>query len=70
MTCRIIGLITNFKFTRILYSKYFGFTFFKAKLSSTDVLKPMNILTGVSIVITSLPMIASAGLTAYYDNEK
>ena len=64
---RMLALISTHKFTRILYSRYFGFSFFKAKMSSTDVLLPLNIIAGLANIFVSVPIIAGAGIIAYYD---
>ena len=60
LALRVVGTLMSFKLSRALFCKYYGFKFFKAKLTSVDVLLPFNILMGISIFITSLPIIVSS----------
>lgn len=46
-----ISLFGTFMTTRILLSRFFGFTFFKAKLSDIEKLLPFNIINGVAILV-------------------
>ena len=66
---RIVSFISSHKIHKVLHSKYFGFIIFKAKLSSVKGLIPLNIMTGLSIIVVSFPIIFSAGYTAYIDQE-
>lgn len=54
----------------MLYSKFFGFSFFRLKLTSIESLSPVNKLTGLSLVLNSIPMLVTASVTAYYDEKK
>jgi hypothetical protein len=69
-TILIIGMMTSFKVVRSLYSRYFGFSFFKLKLSSIDQLFYINVLTGVSAATLSLIFIGSGAGTSYDDSSK
>lgn len=70
LVMNIFGLIFSFKMTRLLFSKYFGFDFFKAKLSSIKVFFPWNIINGLSILLCSVPIFISSFAIAYNDTEK
>ena len=65
---RFFSLLVSHKFGRIVYSRYFGFSFFKAKLSSIDSLFHMNLVSGLSLLIVSIPMFAASGALAYYQS--
>jgi hypothetical protein len=54
----------------VLYCKYFGFSFFKARLTDIHALFPLNILGAVSIFLVSILAIIAASIIAYYDTEK
>lgn len=62
--------MTSFKVVRTLYSRYFGFSFFKLKLSNIDQLFYINVLTGVSAATLSLIFIGSGAGTSYDDSSK
>jgi len=49
----------------VIYSKFFGFHFFKAKLTSVTVLEKLNMLSGVYCLIVCLPMIVVGSIGAY-----
>lgn len=66
----ILAFTTTFKLNCILFCKFFGFTFFKAKLSSVDKFDPLTRVSGLSLLVTSLPLIIGASLTAYHDELK
>ena len=61
----LFGLIFSFKITRIIYSRYFAFNFFSAKLSDIHKLLPFNIINGLSIVFLSVPFGGIAAYIAY-----
>lgn len=42
---RIIGLLTSFKFNRILYSRFFDYSSFRMKLENLNRFRPQNIIT-------------------------
>ena len=63
---RTLSLLSSFKFTRFLYSKFFGFIYFKAKISNLELLRYYNIISIISIIVSSIPAIAAGGLTTYY----
>ena len=65
-----VGLFTSFKFSRALYSKFYGFSFFKAKLTGIDKLFFCNVLTGISIFLTSILIIISASMTIYFSIDR
>ena len=62
-------MVSSHKFYKVIYSKFFGFSFFKAKLTSIIVLVRLNILSGVYCFIVSLPMIVVGSMGAYYNVE-
>ena len=45
----VFGCLFHFKISRILFCRYFGFDFFKAKLTEISVLVGWNVVMGVSI---------------------
>lgn len=63
----IISFLTSHKLSKIIFSKYFGFSFFSAKLQDVKAFFPFNVLLGISVIVTSLPIIGAAGLAAYDD---
>ena len=65
-----ISLLVSFKFFKLLYSRYFGYRFFRSRLSSLELLKPINLLSGVSIILVSVPMVILAAVIAYYNNDR
>lgn len=65
-----LSLIFSHKTFQILFSRYFGFSFFSAKLSSVAKLSPVNILSGVNIMMSSFPVIAGCLLEVYQDTDK
>ena len=56
--------------SRAIYSKYFAFDFLKAKLSTIDILFGWNVINGISIIVSSIPVIVGSGLIVYNDIEK
>lgn len=65
LTCFI-----SFKHLRILISKYFGFYFFKARLSSVEGLLAFNVIALISIFGCSLPAASTAAMMLYYHSPK
>jgi hypothetical protein len=56
-----VSLFTSFKIHRIIYSKFFGFSFFSARiLERNKILFKINLLTGISILLCTIPSIVVA----------
>jgi hypothetical protein len=64
---RIVSLLISHKFSKIIYSRFFGFSFYKAKLTSIEKLKSQNILTALSLLFISVPFAALIGSIAFYN---
>ncbi|KRX07395.1 Insulin-like growth factor binding protein, N-terminal [Pseudocohnilembus persalinus] len=63
---QIIGLLFTFKVYRILYCRYFDYSFFNMKLDSISKFVMTNIFTVISIFVTSLPIIIGASSIIYF----
>ncbi|EAS02237.2 transmembrane protein, putative (macronuclear) [Tetrahymena thermophila SB210] len=66
---RFFSLTFTHKFENFMFSKFFGFSFFSAKLTSVHQLLPYNIVAGLSILFVNAPMIIAASATIYYDDQ-
>jgi hypothetical protein len=64
-----LSIFWSFKVSKSLVSKYFGFKFFKARLTSLTQLMPFNVISLVSIFFCSIPVIIGAVLALYDNNE-
>lgn len=64
---RILCLLISFKFSKILFCRFFGFSYLKARLSSIEKLKSSNILIFVSFIITTIPILVILSLISYYN---
>ncbi|CAD8126990.1 unnamed protein product [Paramecium sonneborni] len=65
-----IGFITTFKINKLYFSRYFGFYFFKACIVDINKFLFFNIISLLSIFLTTLPMIvASAIILNEYDQK-
>ena len=56
--------------SRAMYSKYFAFDFLKGKLSTIQQFLGWNIVSGVSIVVCSFPVIFGSAMIVYNDTQK
>ncbi|KAL4429269.1 hypothetical protein ABPG74_013575 [Tetrahymena malaccensis] len=66
---RFFSLTFTHKFENFMFSKFFGFSFFSAKLTTVHQLLPYNIIAGLSILFVNVPMIVAASATIYYDDQ-
>lgn len=60
-----ISLLLTFPSHKMIMSRYFGFTFFKAKMLDIKGFFYFNCLNGVSILIVHIPIIVASCLIAY-----
>lgn len=65
-----LAVITSFKCSRAIISKYFGFSFFKAKLTNTKLLFPFNVLSLLSVFLCSISVIVATVIILYDDKHK
>ncbi|KAL4463539.1 hypothetical protein ABPG72_010881 [Tetrahymena utriculariae] len=66
---RFFSLTFTHKFENFMFSKFFGFSFFSAKLTTVHQLLPYNIVAGLSMIFVNVPMIVAASATIYYDDQ-
>ena len=64
-----ISLLVSHKFSRILFCKMFGFSFFKAKLLEINNFIDSYILSGVSCVLVSVLILALASYSTYINDQ-
>ena len=48
-------------------SRYLGFSFFKARLIDIKELFYFNLINGLSVILTQVPILVASGLIAYYE---
>lgn len=63
-------MIFTFKNSRTVFSRYFAFDFFKAKLTDISVFLGWNRVTGASIVGCTFPIVFGSVMVGYYDTDK
>jgi hypothetical protein len=62
-----LSIFLSFKSSKSLVSKFFGFKFFKAKLSSLTQLMPFNLISLASVFFCSIPVLIGAMIALYED---
>lgn len=65
-----MGLITTFKLNKIVFSRYFGFYFFKARIGDVKELISFNIISVFSIILTELPMVVAGVMILNFHDSK
>ncbi|CAK61267.1 unnamed protein product (macronuclear) [Paramecium tetraurelia] len=63
-----LSLILAYPLYKLIMSRYFGFTFFKAKMVDIKPFFSFNCLNGLYITLVNIPIIVSCALIAYYEN--
>jgi len=60
-----LSLFTSWKWQRLILSRYFGFSFFSAKVTTTENLFIFNLINLVSMILSEIPASICFGVVAY-----
>ncbi|KAM3131005.1 hypothetical protein pb186bvf_016923 [Paramecium bursaria] len=61
----IFSIFGSFRTQRLIISRFFGFSFFKARLQDTKELFQMNLCSGISLIVVSVPILIASAVIAY-----